>query len=658
MIVGCLLSDPSSASRLCVPISREFILTIGKNSSLSSLCEVWCELVDTLGIAKSGSHSPSQWDACGWKKGRRKRGGRQAKRAREVKKFLSFGLVNARSVCCKPDVITHHLLSNRLDILAITETWLTVQHGEDILRGICPDGFVAVHNPRVMTSGGGVALLFRSTIRVGCLFPVNFTASSFEYLATSLTVNSVCLRVVVIYRSTRENASHFLPEFSNFLDLLVLLPGRLLIVGDFNIHVDNLADSTAIKFLSIVESHGLFQHVSESTHIKGHILDLVLTRVSDNLVIGCEVEGLISDHLAVTSLLQLHRPLRPQRSITYRKLKSIDPVRFREDLISMPLISNQADNIDGIVEQYNTSIAHVLEKHAPLIKKIVTIRSDNPWLTDEIRLARRRARKLERRWRLRGLEFDKEELMISRDDLRRLIKEAKESFLNSKIAECSGKKSLFKIVDSFLLKKTGLKLPQHVSLANLLNDFGCFFSDKISDIRASLDAEGPLAMPEEPRLVNMFTSFSQVTVSEVAALLDKCPSKSSLRDPIPTFLLKEFSDILVHPITNVINLSLSSGIFPDEMKLAFVTPLLKKSDLDPNKLCNYRPVSNLSFLSKLVERVCVKQIMSHLQSSNLLVPVQSAYRPDHSTETALLRVMNDLLMAVDGENAAILELLD
>jgi hypothetical protein len=86
-----------------------------------------------------------------------------------------------------------------------------------------------------MTSGGGVALLFRSTIRVGCLFTVNFTASSFEYLATSLTVNSVCLRVVVIYRSTRENACHF-TEFSNFLDLLVLLPSRLLIVGDFNIH--------------------------------------------------------------------------------------------------------------------------------------------------------------------------------------------------------------------------------------------------------------------------------------------------------------------------------------------------------------------------------------------------------------------------------------
>lgn len=158
MLVSCLLSAPSSASRFCVPISREFFLTICKNSPLSSLCEVWCELVDTLGIAKSGSHCPSQWDTSGRKKGRRRkwRSGRQAKRAREVKIFLSFGLVNARSVCCKPDVITHHLLSNRLDILAITETWLTVQHGEDILRGIRPDVFVAVNNPRTMTSSGGV----------------------------------------------------------------------------------------------------------------------------------------------------------------------------------------------------------------------------------------------------------------------------------------------------------------------------------------------------------------------------------------------------------------------------------------------------------------------------------------------------------------------
>jgi len=94
------------------------------------------------------------------------------------------------------------------------------------------------------------------------------------------------------------------------------------------------------------------------------------------------------------------------------------------------------------------------------------------------------------------------------------------------------------------------------------------------------------------------------------------------------------------------------------MKLALVTPLLKKPDLCADDFSNYRPVSNLSFLSKLIERVVVKQFVSHLNESGLFVPVQSAYRTHHSTETALLKVLNDLLLAVDEGDDAILALLD
>jgi hypothetical protein len=81
-----------------------------------------------------------------------------------------------------------------------------------------------------------------------------------------------------------------------------------------------------------------FSTLSESTNIRGHIFDLVLTRVSDNLFVSCEVEGLTSDHLAVTSSLQLHRSLRPQRSITFRKLKSID-LNIGSEKISSPCLS-------------------------------------------------------------------------------------------------------------------------------------------------------------------------------------------------------------------------------------------------------------------------------------------------------------------------------
>jgi len=122
--------------------------------------------------------------------------------------------------------------------------------------------------------------------------------------------------------------------------------------------------------------------------------------------------------------------------------------------------------------------------------------------------------------------------------------------------------------------------------------------------------------------------------------------------------LKKLLQVLAAPITNIVNLSLSSGVFPDEMKLALVTPLLKKTSLSPEILNNYRPVSNLSFLSKLVERVVARQLRSHLETAGLYVPVQSAYRSNHSTETALLKVLNDLLLVADRGDAALLTLLD
>jgi hypothetical protein len=129
-------------------------------------------------------------------------------------------------------------------------------------------------------------------------------------------------------------------------------------------------------------------------------------------------------------------------------------------------------------------------------------------------------------------------------------------------------------------------------------------------------------------------------------------------DPIPTTLLYENIEELLPTITKIINDSLITGTVPNDFKTALVRPLLKKKSLDPENLKNYRPISNLPFLSKLLEKVVLQQLLAHLNANNLCNPFQSAYRSGHSTETTLLRVVSDLLMALDKNRVSVLLLLD
>ena len=108
----------------------------------------------------------------------------------------------------------------------------------------------------------------------------------------------------------------------------------------------------------------------------------------------------------------------------------------------------------------------------------------------------------------------------------------------------------------------------------------------------------------------------------------------------------------------IINFSLAEGKFPDTFQIAHVTPLLKKPSLDRNELNNFRPVSGLNFVSKLIEKIVASQIKSHMQNSSISNNLQSAYKCGNSTETALLYIQNDILSAqVHGELTA-LSLLD
>ncbi|PIK35540.1 putative RNA-directed DNA polymerase from mobile element jockey-like [Apostichopus japonicus] len=138
----------------------------------------------------------------------------------------------------------------------------------------------------------------------------------------------------------------------------------------------------------------------------------------------------------------------------------------------------------------------------------------------------------------------------------------------------------------------------------------------------------------------------------------KSPSSSCSLDPIPMDVLKSCLDLLLPHITSIVNYSLSTGVIPESLKSAQVVPILKKTNLNKNNQQNYRPISNLKFIFKTIERAAAAQINDYLQREGLHAPKQSAYRKHHSTETAMLRIQNDLLEAVDHCQEAVLVLLD
>ena len=185
-----------------------------------------------------------------------------------------------------------------------------------------------------------------------------------------------------------------------------------------------------------------------------------------------------------------------------------------------------------------------------------------------------------------------------------------------------------------------------------------YFTNKVEKLRANIASEHVTSTLVTGTTAATFSSFekvSQLTVKE--CILSSAPKSCEL-DPIPSKLLIECLDSILPSLTDLFNSSLASGIFPQCFKSALVTPILKKRCLDHNDLNNYRPVSNLCFIAKILEKLVLSQVSSYLNSHNLYNTCQSAYRPGHSTETALLKVVNDLFLSLNKGNISVLALLD
>ena len=218
---------------------------------------------------------------------------------------------------------------------------------------------------------------------------------------------------------------------------------------------------------------------------------------------------------------------------------------------------------------------------------------------------------------------------------------------------------MFKITNHLMHRKQISNLPTDMPA----DAFSAYFIGKIDQIRDDLasnraDPAPPSLSSSRPSPSPTLTTLNPASEQEIVKIIQSSSPKSCQLDPLPTVLVKNLKTTLAVPITRLINMSLATGEIPDSSKTALITPVIKNESLDSTEKKNYRPISNLSFVSKVAEKVVTARLNSHLEEGKLLESQQSAYKKFHSVETALLKVHNDIMCAVDSKRAAMLVLLD
>ena len=546
--------------------------------------------------------------------------------------------------------------------MAITDTWL-YDNDCSVIVQLKSNNYDFIHSPRHDgRSGGGVGVLFRNNIKLTSSKSLLLHTS--ECIINSFIINQYNIRIILIYRPPNSSSSLFFDAFYELISSISL--ENTFILGDFNFHFWS-SDFYAIAFLNLLNSMSLTQLITCNTHISKNILDLIIVpTILKNKIQIFPINYLISDHFAIESeiLINNHLPKSGKIKVSHRILKNFPLSSFCSELLIAIELSNKNVSLNNL----NQILSGLLDKYAPIKTKFINpSKLNSKWFNDDTIMLKKDMRRCERTFLKNQIHTNLIDFQESKHVFRKGVHAAKSSYYKNKIISCGNNvRKLYSLANTLLGKsKKNNSLPDIID--NLLcPKFSNYFTLKIEKIYNSISSKLSL-LPQVDHTndySNLYTpngiylnKFITPPNPDIFNLIYTAKSSSPL-DSLPLDIFKSIASHLTPVLSTIIENSFNTGIFPDKLKHGIISPILKNTTYNVEDFSSYRPISKLSLFSKIFEKIVAKQLVTFINSNNLSCKYQSGFRSNHSTETAINYILNDIYIAIEAGSKIQLLLLD
>lgn len=552
-----------------------------------------------------------------------------------------------RSLRKKSDELEAFLADKCADVLCLTEHWMA----EDELQSVRLQGYqLGSFSCRQQTTGGGSAIFLKDgltfcDLNVGNKLNVLIREKCIEYCCVHC--ERLNCYILCIYRSPSGSFRAFLESVEQ---MLTNLPSttKLILTGDFNVHF-NTTDPSAMQLCDLLGSFGLRQTVHEPTRGLA-CLDNIFANILVEVCTHGAVDVGISDHRGQLVGFKFYEYYSFLDSKTFRPITQHGQNSFYQLLSEETWSFVSDDELDP--NQKFRKFIQTLENayFSSFPEKTYRYRSDQPtiipWFNNNLKIMRDKLaflRELKNQYNC----VSTQEYNQYRADYRRQITKAKiESNDNHIKYSNNPTKAMWNIINRN--KKKGGGVPD-TRLSP--DDFNKFFCSIAEDIIKTIPKTGTNPTSHiGPNLVNSDAfSFRAVTFNEVRDIIQSLKNKNS-RDiyGLNVKLIKSIKNLIVIPLTKLINVCLQKSIFPDVLKVALVTPIFKKGDV--NKAENYRPISLLPIISKIFEKCMALRVIDYFESNNLFTEHQFGFRKGRSTVMGILDLISEITEAFDKKH--------